>query len=316
MLYQSVRPKRLEDVFGNEMTIQAIKAYLDKPASERSRTLLLYGPTGCGKTTLARIIAEEVGCDSFELEEIDAANTRGIDTVRDVANRASIEPYGDAKVFIFDESHQLTAAAQQALLKITEDCPEHCYFIFCTTDKNRLIETIRNRSTAFEVSPLGEREVAKLVTSVCSKKGFDVQEEVIGAIAYASEGSPRRAIVLLDMVKDIKDEETIVDLLSRGTDADETVWDLCDVMLADPRVRKKKWTYAYEMFMGLAEDSESIRKAILSTLMKRLARCDEGDVEIALDISYLIKIFSPSTYYGGKPQLAGMIAEACLSDVG
>jgi len=311
MLYQTVRPKKLSEFAGNEGTVLALEKYLSSKPKDRNHSILLFGPSGCGKTTLARIIAFNIGCQQADITEINAANTRGIDTIREINDTAHLLPWGKAKAYILDESHQLTPSAQEALLKIIEDYPEHCYFVFCTTDKNRLIKTILNRCVHFEVSRLGERALVKLLSSVCKKINVEIPKQVIRAIAKACDGSPRQALVLLEKIKDIDDESKVMELLDKNTERDDTIWDLCRLLLADPAIRKKRWREVLNAFLSLdGEDSESIRKAIISVLFKRLGESD--DVGIAFDISLLIKLLSVPTYAGGKPQLASLLMEACL----
>jgi DNA polymerase-3 subunit gamma/tau len=141
-LYQKVRPGTLEEIVGNQRTIKAIAKMVE--SKEKPHSILMQGGSGCGKTTVARIIAKIFGSDESSIFESNAANTRGIDDIREIARTAPLSTLGNKpKTYIIDESHQLTKPAQQALLKVLEDPPERCYFILCTTDPQNLIPTIR-----------------------------------------------------------------------------------------------------------------------------------------------------------------------------
>lgn len=311
MLYQEVRPTKLEHIFGNDSIVAGLKKVVKSHPKDRPHALLLHGPSGCGKTTIARILASEFGCGKLSLFEVNAANTRGIETIRDVSKRALLRPLdGEASVFILDESHQLTQAAQQGLLKAIEDCPIHIYFIFCTTEPDNIIKTIRNRCAKYQVSVLGKRELYSLLSDVTDTHGFGVSDEVLEAIAEICDGSPRAALVELEKVMDLESIDDQFDILQAEDENTNKIWDLTDKLLMSPAKRKSHWKDILNILDSLEGDSEGIRKAMLSSLSKYILRCD--DQEIAEDVAKLMRIFSVSTYYGGKPQLVGQMINACL----
>jgi len=314
MLYQNARPTKLEEMVGNKLTIDSIKNILKKDVKDQPHVILLYGPTGCGKTTLARIIASELGCNELSILEINAANTRGIDSTRDIAKDAFIRPMvGDAKVYIFDESQQLTRAAQEALLKILEDHPMYCYFIFCTTSPENIIKTIINRCSDFQLSLLGEEDVIQLLSNCCKKFSLNIREDVLQGIAYVCEGSPRSALILLEKVIGLDDEEEVFEILNRGTDNQVDIWDLCNLLIMEEKMRVKRWKSIFKIFGKIDEDSESVRRAINTFLMRQLLTCD--DDEQARNLAKLMNIFSSSSsYYGGTPFLTNLIAKACFGE--
>lgn len=311
MLYNDVRPPNLDGVFGNKSTVDALKTYLRQSSEKRNHALLFVGPTGCGKTTLARIIAHEVGADSeYSLEELNAANTRGIDTVRAISEGARMRPLvGGAKVYIVDESHQLTKAAQQAFLKLLEDYPEDVYFIFCTTNPENLIPTIRSRCAKYQVGPLGRKDMRALLKSVAEKIGFDISDDVIAAVAHFSEGLPRTALVNLEKIKDLDDEMAMLDMLSYGTESEPNIFEICNILCMAPVKRKDEWQDAIKLIYSVGSDSEGIRQAILGSLGAKMQRCK--DLDIMKDYVKLTEIFGMSTFYSGKTMLAALIFKAC-----
>jgi DNA polymerase-3 subunit gamma/tau len=107
--------------------------------------LLLYGPYGCGKTSIARILANKLATNKRDITEINASEARGIDDVRNWTQSARFSPLGNAKIYIIDELHQMTVAAQSALLKVIEQPPESIYFFLCTTEASKLLPAIRSR---------------------------------------------------------------------------------------------------------------------------------------------------------------------------
>jgi DNA polymerase III gamma/tau subunit len=312
MLYQKVRPQKLTDICGNPATIDSISTMLSKDPEDRPHSFLLKGPSGCGKTTLARIIATELGCTEMGIEELNAANTRGIDTIRMITQNATLKPLsGKAKAYILDESHQLTSAAQQALLKVIEDVPKHCYFFFCTTEPQNLIKTIKNRCAEYSVESLGRNDIILILKrALCTLPDVDVEDEVLKEIAKVSEGSPRAALMLLEQVMYVEDVDTIVDILLKGTVEDANVWDLVNLLCSSPNNRLKKWKRALELCEALDSDAEQIRRTILSCTLSKLKACKE--IEEARDYCTLLQVFSQSVYYGGKAQLDALVVQACI----
>jgi len=265
MLYQTVRPQNLSEIVGNSATIGALRTMLRRPSEKRPHTILLKGPSGCGKTTIARILAKEFGSIDLSTTELNAANTRGIDTIREIGGNAFLVGLGGtAKTYIFDESHQLTSAAQEALLKIIEDNPPHCYFILCTTEPHNIIKTVRNRCTEYELSLLPRKQIIELLETVCEKEKLNIDKDIIEAISYTSEGSPRTALVSLEQVIGVEDVDQALELLVKGTEKDSNVIDLCVLLLMNPNVRRKKWKQIIETFSNISVDPERVRRAILT----------------------------------------------------
>jgi DNA polymerase III gamma/tau subunit len=253
------------------------------------------------------------GCSLGSTFEVNAANTRGLDSVREIGSGAHLSTLGGtAKAYIIDESHQLTPAAQEAFLKVIEDYPPQTYFIFCTTEPKGIIATIRNRCTAYEMSILSTDKILELVADVCKKEELEVPDEIQQAIAGTSDGSPRSAIVALEAVKDIDDLDTAITLLLRSTEHDPQVIELCQLMYGAPQVRRQKWRQILQVFDGLSDTPETIRKSILTYLYKKLVIA--GDELEALDLAWLINIFSVSVFYGNKAQLGSQVARACFAE--
>lgn len=211
-LYKKYRPKKLSDIIGNDQVVKMLKG---KAANGKiPHTMLFSGPAGCGKTTLARIIAKLVDCGKRDIREINCADFRGIDTIRDIRSRMNLAPIsGSSRVYIIDECHMLTKEAQNSCLKMLEDTPSHVYFLLATTEPNRLIKTIRNRGTEISVKSLTKTQLSKLVSSVLKKENKKLTASVITKIVENSEGSARKALVFLDLVIDMDDEDDMKELI-------------------------------------------------------------------------------------------------------
>lgn len=308
-LYQQVRPKKLSDIVGNESLKMALGLMLKEKPDKRNHAIVFSGPSGCGKTTLAMILASEFGADDQSTFIYNAANTRGIDTVREVQQNAGFYGFGGkSKVYVFDESHQLTPQAQEALLKVIEDNPPHAYFIFCTTEPEKLIKTIRNRCAKYEVDLLSRDEIITLLKLVRDSEKLVFDDDLIEAISYTCEGSPRAALVSLEQVMSMPVDQAL-DLLVSGTPLDVKVLDLCKLLIMVPAQRKKRWRDIKAAFDAVTEDSEIVRRSINTYLLNRITDFDD---EGATDVAKMIDIFNVSTFYGGRSMLGGMIVKACL----
>ncbi len=264
MLYQECRPKTLEQVYGNTITIKTLKGFV-KNTANRPHTYLFYGHYGCGKTTIARILAKEFGCVGIDYMEVNAVNTRDLNTIRTIIDMAYISPMtGKCRVFVIDECHQLLKASSDALLKVIEDVPENAYFIFCSTEPRRIVNTIRSRCSAFEVELLGEEDMGGLLEDTIDKLlcggelEKNITDKVFDKLIYCAEGCPRDALQMLEQILEITDEEDQLKLLKKAQ-IDYEVKELCRALLDD-----KSWYEIAQIYKGLkGTDPESLRRAVL-----------------------------------------------------
>jgi DNA polymerase III delta prime subunit len=193
-LIDKYRPKTFEDFLGNEDVIESLQNTI---SSKLTHTFLFLGPVGCGKTTLSRIVAKEigkavVGSDTFyDIIELNSANYRGIDSVRDIIQ---ISIFASRRIYIFDEAHKMTIHAQDAGLKLFEEPPPHVFFIFCTNWPNKLDDALKSRFFNFELLPLFQHETFKLLKRICEGEGWKLPGDVLVRVANESRGVPREAI--------------------------------------------------------------------------------------------------------------------------
>lgn len=254
------RPKKIGQFFGNEATIKAIKL-LD---GRLPPALVLAGPTGCGKTTLARMLKDMAGCSENDFKEYNAANTRGIDTIREIIVESSYAPMrGEIKVYMLDEAHQLTDQAQNALLKILEEPPSHVHFMLCTTNINGLIPTIRSRcGNPFFVSTLTVIEIAYLLQKVCKLERKEVSRKVISRIARSCDGIPRLAVKMLDAVIDIKDEDDAIEAIKEVTFSEFNIPKVFEI-LTSKSTQESKWNQLRPYLQNFKGNAESVRLQLI-----------------------------------------------------
>lgn len=198
-LYHRYRPQQFEDVVGQDAAVDALKNYGKN--KKVPHALLFTGPSGCGKTTLARILRKKLKCHDLDFKEANSADFRGIDFVRDIGSTLNQAPLGGkCRVYLVDECHVLTKPAQEAFLKYLEDCPDHVYFFLATTDPSKLIKAVRTRCSEIKCRSLTDDEVKSLVQGICKQEEQTIDAKVGKTIVEISDGSARKALVLLDGV--------------------------------------------------------------------------------------------------------------------
>ena len=198
-LYRKYRPSSLEELVGQSDAVQLISEQIKN--SSLSHAYLFSGPRGVGKTSLARIIATTIGCDPvFDITEIDAASHNKVDDVRelnDSVNFIASSP-GKKRVFILDEVHMLSNAASNAFLKTLEEPPEHVIFILATTEPERVIETIRSRTTQIAFKRIINADIITSLEKISKAEKIKLSKDILEYIANQSDGSLRDAINLFE----------------------------------------------------------------------------------------------------------------------
>ncbi|MDD5032556.1 MAG: DNA polymerase III subunit gamma/tau [Candidatus Pacebacteria bacterium] len=204
-LYRKYRPKKFSEVQGQEHIVKVLEASVK--SGRISHAYLFSGPRGTGKTSVARILASEIGCHEYDLFEMDAASSRGIDEIRSLREGVHVMPLkGKCKVYIVDEVHMLTKEAFNALLKTLEEPPAHAIFMLATTEPEKLPDTIVSRCQHFSFKKIPEDILAESVLKVAKKEGFEMDEESAGLVALFSDGSFRDSQVMLDQLLSIADK--------------------------------------------------------------------------------------------------------------
>ena len=313
-LHIKYRPRKVAEIIGNTNMLTSLVATLR--SEDRPHSYLLSGPSGCGKTTIARIIAKAVGCMESDLIEYNAANTRGIDTIREMGRKAALAPNGKAKLYLLDECHQITGAAAEALLKQLEDTPKHVYYVLATTQPEKLDKTTRNRCAEFTVSPLSSLDMAALLNRVyLAETGKDMKTsphggDVLRAIVQLSDGSPRAALMLLNQVIDMEDKaEILIFIKKHAILLDQDIRELARILLKS-MPNEQRWQQCKAILATVqGKEAETIRRVILGYMMKALFNTDKP--EFSDRIVEIMGTFMNPVYDSGLAGLAGYIYVAC-----
>jgi len=301
-LHLKYRPDSFDKLIGNKSIIDSLQGVLARP-SGKPHSFMFTGPSGCGKTTLARILGKELGSSEVDIYEYNSANLRGIDTVREIIQFAKYKPkQGLATTFILDEFHRTTGDAQNAILKILEDTPKHVFFIICTTDPEKVLPTIRNRCSSYQVQSLTTRELTGLLKQVATSENAELPETAFVEIAKKANGSPRRALVILDQVIDIPTDIELMNAIQNGVASESELIDICRLLIAN---QSNKWATMSPLLKNFRGEAEQARYGILAFLSSSLL----GKVDDR--IANMISMFSDSYMYVGKPGLIRDCYFAC-----
>ena len=289
-LYNKYRPTDLTQIKGNSQILLALEGMLGD-ISSCPHSFLLHGPSGCGKTTIGRIIANRLDSKGNDFREVDSADFRGIDTIREIRKGAQFAAMeGLNRVWLIDECHKLTNDAQNALLKILEDPPSHVYFILCTTDPQKLLATIKGRCIQFQVSPLTDTQLLGLLKSVVRAENETLEREVYDQIILDSIGSARNALQILEQCLNVPSEERL-DIAKRTAAVQTESIALCRAL-----IKGEKWANIKVILEGIKEqEPEDIRRLVLAYAQAILLK-SENDRAAAI-----IEAFWEPTYNIGFP---------------
>lgn len=259
-LYKKYRPQNFSEMIGNEAVIASLQSMIE--TKKLPHTLLFSGQSGTGKTTLARIIAHELGCTDSDVSEMNMSSQelRGIGGVQEITNTLGYKSLsGRPRVIILDECDQMTNDAQKLLKKPLEDTYEHIYFCLCTTRPEKLVRDIITRATQIELELVPVRTLARYLRKIAEQENEQLDTSFAQKIAEKSEGSTRKAMVFLDQVLKVDADKREKLLNSITAEENTEAIDLCRALL-----KKESWQSIATILKSLKSDAESTRYVVLA----------------------------------------------------
>lgn len=268
--YTKYRPKTFKDVLGHAEIVRAFRGSLEKGSNH---TFLLNGPSGTGKTTLARIAASFL---EASVQEIDAATFTGIDAMREITKTLAYRPLNaERKFIIINECQGLSKAAWDSLLVSLEEPPAWLFWALTTTDPAKVPAAVVTRCTRFDLKPLPIKDILELLDMVAEKEdilGDKVGGEIIGMCAKAADGSPRQALVNLDACKEARTREEATKLLSAAEEITEAH------ELAQALMKRASWDQLKTLLETLKEQNpEGVRHVVRAYMTKVIMNSKKPD---------------------------------------
>lgn len=279
------RPTTFEEVIGQEPVIASLKSVL---ATNVPHAFLFTGPSGVGKTTLARILARMMNCSEAGILEIDAATHSGVEDMRRVTDMVRYKALGEnpTRFIIVDEVHAISKATFQSLLLALEEPPEHVYWCLATTEPGRIPDTIKSRCHAYDLKPVAWETLSEYLSIVAKAESIDTSEEILDMLARKAQGSVRQALVYLSMSAGLQDKDEVAAVIEEAVEAREAV-DLARFLL-NP---SGGWNEALKRIQALGPmNPESVRITVVNYVAAALGQT-KSDNE-ALRLLNILQAFS------------------------
>lgn len=291
-LHLKYRAKSFDQIVGNDNAVITLETLLSRKEGI-PHSFLIHGPKGCGKTTIARIMAQKIGVLDNDVEEQNTADYRRLGDARELIRNMQFQGLsGSKRFFLLDEAHQLRAEAQDCLLKMIEEPPEHVYICLCTTDPQKLKGTVKNRCHQVKVENISNSDLYTLLMDVAGLENMKLPNHVCRHIIEKSDNTPRTALVLLDSIKDLEPEE-MEEAVTVMQEEKEEVVNLFNELI-------KGGSNVFNIVKSLKnEDSETVRRIMLACASNIIT--GSNSVKRKEKAYLILQAFEKPTYDIGYP---------------
>lgn len=305
-LYRKYRPKKFEDVVGQEMIVKILRNSIKE--NKIAHAYIFAGPRGVGKTSIAKIFSKAVNClnpingdlcencdvcsndadNEIDIIEIDAASNNGVDEIREIRNSIKLMPTRlKYKVYIIDEVHMLSISAFNALLKTLEEPPSHAIFILATTEVNKIPSTVISRCQKFDFEKITPKLIEKQLNKILELENKIISDKIVKLIAKISDGGMRDAINLLDQIISLNNSNITTDDVYKiiGEITDEELFEILNSIyngnMADVLYYIEKISDKGINFDAVCNKLQSFIRDIL--IYKNTEKYFDNEYEIKLD---------------------------------
>lgn len=291
-LHLKYRPQELEDVIGQDETVRSLKSLLS--GGHLPHAFLFTGPSGVGKTTLARILATAVGCEPQNLLEIDAATNSGVESMREVLAGLKYRGMGSSstRVVIVDEAHALSKQTWASLLLAIEEPPEYVYWALCTTEVDKVPKTIKTRCHTYNLRAVTDDQIYDLLAALNELEELKIPDSIVSLVSRQASGSVRQALVYLSQVHGVTDKTEALRLIQAVDTEDGDAVTLARMIV---KGQGFTWDRARVLIKSLeAENPESIRLVVVNYLNKAITGPEkQSDKEAARLLAALSAFSTP-----------------------